>query len=241
MKKLSRKDALAQGLKRYFTGTPCKHGHIAERLTASHACHPCSLERAKKWRAANKDKVRESNRKQYMKNPEKSRKRVRDYYAENAEARREAGRKDYAKNTEARQESSRKWKNENPEKVREGQRRYYWNNQEKMVEQRRRWREANPEKVKESDRKHYANHPESRKENARKWKAANPERAAENERMWKANNPVTALAIQVRYQDSELTKEQSLGIAKIRVEVNQVTKPLMELRKCLEKQLQQIT
>jgi hypothetical protein len=27
--------------KRYFTGKPCKHGHIAERYTASHACVVC--------------------------------------------------------------------------------------------------------------------------------------------------------------------------------------------------------
>ena len=38
---ISRKEAKAQGLTRYFTGEPCKHGHVAERMTSSGACHTC--------------------------------------------------------------------------------------------------------------------------------------------------------------------------------------------------------
>jgi hypothetical protein len=34
-------DAKARGLKRYFTGTPCKHGHIAERFTSCRLCCEC--------------------------------------------------------------------------------------------------------------------------------------------------------------------------------------------------------
>src|SRR5258708_4810612 len=32
MKIISRNQALALGLKRYFTGKPCKHGHVCERI-----------------------------------------------------------------------------------------------------------------------------------------------------------------------------------------------------------------
>lgn len=35
-------DALAAGLKRYFTGKPCKHGHLAERWTSGWACVECT-------------------------------------------------------------------------------------------------------------------------------------------------------------------------------------------------------
>lgn len=42
MKIISRQDALAQGLARYFTGKPCKHGHVAERHTNNRLCLACA-------------------------------------------------------------------------------------------------------------------------------------------------------------------------------------------------------
>jgi 5-methylcytosine-specific restriction endonuclease McrA len=42
MQIISRAEAKASGLKRYFTGKPCKHGHVAERATVNGLCHECS-------------------------------------------------------------------------------------------------------------------------------------------------------------------------------------------------------
>jgi Recombination endonuclease VII len=70
--------AKAQGLSRYFTGVPCKRGHVAERNMSNASCVVCSLDEAKqrrrsqpdvvhaadkKWRDANKDKCRAAERK----------------------------------------------------------------------------------------------------------------------------------------------------------------------------------
>lgn len=41
---ITRQDALASGLKRYFTGKPCKRGHVAERNALSCFCMECSRE-----------------------------------------------------------------------------------------------------------------------------------------------------------------------------------------------------
>lgn len=38
---VSRKEARALGLKRYFTGKPCPHGHTAERFTSKSTCCEC--------------------------------------------------------------------------------------------------------------------------------------------------------------------------------------------------------
>ncbi len=38
---MERKEAAAAGLKKYNTGRPCKHGHIAERYVDSGACYEC--------------------------------------------------------------------------------------------------------------------------------------------------------------------------------------------------------
>lgn len=41
---LTRQQALAIGFSRYFTGRPCKNGHIAERYTAGRSCIVCTKE-----------------------------------------------------------------------------------------------------------------------------------------------------------------------------------------------------
>lgn len=41
MKKISRKEAVQLGLKRYFTGNPCKRGHICERRVVGRFCVKC--------------------------------------------------------------------------------------------------------------------------------------------------------------------------------------------------------
>lgn len=41
MKLISRAEAKAQGLKRYFTGEPCANGHVAERFVNNYGCREC--------------------------------------------------------------------------------------------------------------------------------------------------------------------------------------------------------
>ena len=49
---VTRAEAKAAGLKRYFTGVPCKNGHVAERQTANGLCWVCrSLRAAREWAA----------------------------------------------------------------------------------------------------------------------------------------------------------------------------------------------
>jgi hypothetical protein len=42
MEVISRDDAIRRGLKRYFTGKPCKYDHIAERLISERKCMECA-------------------------------------------------------------------------------------------------------------------------------------------------------------------------------------------------------
>jgi hypothetical protein len=49
---ISRAAAKARGLKFYFTGKPCKHGHVAERrVAAGGICVVCSSEKTRRWSA----------------------------------------------------------------------------------------------------------------------------------------------------------------------------------------------
>lgn len=66
---ISRQEALAQGLPRYFTGVPCKHGHISERFTGNQQCYQCKANaRNADLRQATKERLekeRESLEKKY--------------------------------------------------------------------------------------------------------------------------------------------------------------------------------
>lgn len=75
---ITRAEAKAQGLKRYYTGVPCVHGHITERQTTNGTCIPCSRKMAKPaaaiWRKKNKkhrtDKARERCREKVKNDPD---------------------------------------------------------------------------------------------------------------------------------------------------------------------------
>lgn len=84
---ITRKQAQEQGLLRYFTGKPCKHGHVAERHVSSRGCLSCSCSSAKKFYSA---KLKDDADFQ-----ERNRKRAEEWYYEN-HSRARATRKAYA-------------------------------------------------------------------------------------------------------------------------------------------------
>ena len=47
----SAKEARALGLKWYFTGVPCKRGHIEDRLASNNCCRECCKRKCRKWHA----------------------------------------------------------------------------------------------------------------------------------------------------------------------------------------------
>jgi len=67
---ISRSEALEKNLKYYYTGKPCKHGHVAEYLTSSFSCSVCKKIYYKK----NKDKIQKRARLWDIKNREQSNK-----------------------------------------------------------------------------------------------------------------------------------------------------------------------
>ena len=50
MQIISRAEAKAKGLRFYFTGKPCKHGHVAERVVLNATCVECERAAMKKFR-----------------------------------------------------------------------------------------------------------------------------------------------------------------------------------------------
>lgn len=89
---VSRREAVQRGLKHYFTGKPCKHGHVARRFTSTWICTACNAapdrrryvsdwqrentakvaERNERWCDRNREKHRAANRKWIRDNPDKA-------------------------------------------------------------------------------------------------------------------------------------------------------------------------
>lgn len=90
---VSRKDARKAKLSRYFTGKPCRHGHIAERQSFGSACCECVRIRVvrspydyvKAWRQKNPGARKEEARNYRKRHPDKlaaNRKRWRERHIE---------------------------------------------------------------------------------------------------------------------------------------------------------------
>lgn len=95
MQAVTRAQAKADGLQRYFTGAPCKRGHLAERQTSNGTCFECA-------RLCNPEKKRANGLARYHANKDAARARYRAYYLR---------RREYML------ERARRYREQNPEKV----------------------------------------------------------------------------------------------------------------------------
>lgn len=68
---ISRAEAKAKSLKRYFTGNPCKNGHVAQRQVSNGCCVTCQQQRVKEWLVSNKDIAVAAQKRWSKKNKEK--------------------------------------------------------------------------------------------------------------------------------------------------------------------------
>lgn len=127
---VTRKEAKERGLKTYYTGKPCKHGHLSERYTKNGTCVECQAavnkEYGAEWRKANP----EYSRQYYEANKE----RLAEY---NRQWRKEHSRgydpQYYEANKERLAEYYRQWREANREKRAEHQRRYIAKNRDKLT------------------------------------------------------------------------------------------------------------
>lgn len=82
---ISRKQARALGLKRFFTGKPCKQGHVAERGVAGGCCIVCREARVKAWNATNPKRRKVTRERWLEQNRERDLQSKRNYAARHRE------------------------------------------------------------------------------------------------------------------------------------------------------------
>lgn len=114
MELISKLEATSKCEKYFFTGVPCKHGHVVHRFTSDGTCTECrrlksqewysdkeySAAKQRKWRSdpENKEKERQNRKAIWDKDPEKHRAYYRAYNAANREAARQRCRDWYYRN-----------------------------------------------------------------------------------------------------------------------------------------------
>lgn len=127
---ISRKEAIEKGLKVYFTGKPCKYGHVAERRVDNKTCLECSKERNKEYREQNKEYFKEYD-KEYR---EKNREQIKEY------------KKEYGKG----------YREQNKDQIKEYNKEYYHQNKDQIKEYKKEYYQQNREQYNERYRNRYA-------------------------------------------------------------------------------------
>lgn len=165
----TRAEALAIGALRYFTGKPCRKGHISIRsIPANGSCMACSNERQVRRRAENPERVRAINEASRQRHLDKDLAYKRKHRIDNLDRYKEWDRQRYLRKTPEDREKdharAKEWRDNNPERVREIARQTYRNNPKHYLKKSKAWRVRNPERWKkmQSD-----------------WRRANPERISQ--------------------------------------------------------------
>jgi 5-methylcytosine-specific restriction endonuclease McrA len=112
------KEAAEKGSKYYFTGKPCKRGHLSIRLAGHGVCMMCNAVQSAEWAEANRRKKNRTDRIYYTMNAKKICARSTEWYAENKEHASEQSRARYQENRDERLVKGREWRKQNPDKVR---------------------------------------------------------------------------------------------------------------------------
>ena len=79
MELISLQQAREKGLARYFTGQPCKHGHVAERRVVGRCCITCADKTARSWAKQNQERVKEISAEWNFRNKDKEAARARQW------------------------------------------------------------------------------------------------------------------------------------------------------------------
>lgn len=188
---ITKQEAIAQGLTRYFTGKPCKNGHLDERPVSNGECCRCRAEQSSRYRAENKEKVREYRARYDAENRGKAQERKARYRSENSERL---------------QEYNARYRAENQEKLREYKSIYRSRNPEKERERGAIYRSKDPEKLLDKYARYYAENLDKVRETKARYRAANPEKMREKSARYRSNNPEKVHARRVNRRASLLQR-----------------------------------
>lgn len=120
VKVITRADAVAAGVRRYFTGVPCaKAGHISERRTSDCKCIECRNESGKSYHDRTKDKHRIRTAQYRAKNSDKEKERLRQWRMKNTDKTRNSQQRWREENRETARNNDKAYRSRHPDRIRQ--------------------------------------------------------------------------------------------------------------------------
>jgi len=156
MQIVARKEAIRTGLRRYFTGKPCRNGHVAERDVGNRTCLDCSNERSARNRADNpeyyanyrkhhRELAGSYNNSYYSDNAAELSAYARVYRRDNAETVRASDRA--RAKTVNRKQQAKLFRESNRQAIRDRENRRYLREGDRIKKRVTKYRRENPQKV----------------------------------------------------------------------------------------------
>lgn len=194
-----RNAAKEDGLTRYWTGIPCKHGHVAERLVIQGRCVECAKISTKKSLSAKPKPTTkicrscrvEKSRSEFRRSPycracafelnEKSRKKAgAKWRAANPEYIRRRNAEFYRANREREMARANAHKRDNPERYKAANKAWREAHKVEYAAMKRAWRASNPDRVRAYRKAQFQQQRQRELANMVAWRAANPHRTRAN-------------------------------------------------------------
>ena len=110
---------------RYFTGKPCKRGHVAERMTSTGVCVACRRLGTTKWRAEHPERHQQARKAREDRLAEHIKQRAADRYERNKGRLNERRKQRYAANRDLELARNKRWDAENAARRKQWARTYY--------------------------------------------------------------------------------------------------------------------
>jgi hypothetical protein len=147
MEIITRKEAQEKGLPRYFTGKPCKHGHVCERQAVDGQCSECGKHKSKKMRIKHREKRLRYEAEYRQKNHHLVTQRAANWRQKNADAIKDYSKLYYASNLQSCAERRKKWYQQNRDYALLYRREHYQKNLQSSQASSRRWKQENKRRV----------------------------------------------------------------------------------------------
>ena len=199
MKIISRKQAQDRNLPRYFTGKPCKHGHVAERLVGGCNCVECAVayreenkDQMKKYHQENKDQIAARMKKYREENKEKVAARMKKYHQENKDKLAARDKKYREENKEKVAARRKKYYEENKDQIAAYKKKYHQENKEKEAAKAKKYREENKEQITARRKKYYEENKEKVAAIQKGYREENKDKLAARKKKYHQENPLQA-------------------------------------------------
>lgn len=187
---VTREEAKAGGLKRYFTAAPCSSGHVAQRHTKEKRCVECRrlskgadyrrnaqkrLRQQAEYTAKNAERIRQRRRQYRLKNLDRLKAGAKAHYVANRDRINADNRQYYQDTKPARQAAAKRWRERNQPHIKVNRKEYVAKNRKVIMEKKRADYVKNKEAVKARAKKWAVENREERRRIGNAWAKRNPD------------------------------------------------------------------